>query len=82
MSCAPYATVVGSRMYEMVFNIPYITHGVGLLARFMSKLGNEHSTIVKQVFKYFCGTSVYGLCYEGRPILDRALNICGFVYAD
>ena len=28
------------------------------------------------------GTSDYGLCYQGRPGLDRVLDICGFVDED
>ena len=37
---------------------------------------------MKQVFRYLCGTSDYGLCYQGRPGLDRVLDIHGFVDAD
>eukprot|EP00253_Pinus_taeda_P014688 PITA_14688 len=49
---------------------------------FMSKLGKEHWIAVKRVFRYLCGTSDYGLCYQGRLGLDRVLDICGFVDAD
>eukprot|EP00253_Pinus_taeda_P036187 PITA_36187 len=82
MSCVPYASVVGSLMYEMVYIRPNITHAVGVLGRFMSKPGKEHSTIVKWVFRYLRGTSDYGLCYQGRLGLDRMLDIHGFVDAD
>eukprot|EP00253_Pinus_taeda_P012870 PITA_12870 len=37
---------------------------------------------VKWVLRYSCGTSDYGLCYQGRPRLDRVLDIRGFVDAD
>ena len=37
---------------------------------------------MKQVFRYFYGTSDYGLHYQGRPGLDSVLDICGFVDAD
>ena len=37
---------------------------------------------MKQVFKYLCGTSDYGLCYQGKLGLDRVLDIHGFVDAD
>ena len=37
--------------------------------------------MVKWVFRYFHGTSDYGLCYQGRPRLDRVLDIHGFVDA-
>jgi hypothetical protein len=30
---------------------------------------------------YLCGTTSYGLCYQGRPGLDRVLDIHGFVDA-
>ena len=31
---------------------------------------------------YLSGTSDYGLCYQGRPGLDKFLDIHGFVNAD
>ena len=66
MSRVPYESEVGSLMYEMVYTRPKISHAVGLFIRFMSKPGKEHWTIVKRVFRYLCGTSDYGLCYQGR----------------
>eukprot|EP00253_Pinus_taeda_P018545 PITA_18545 len=82
MSHVPYASAVGSLMYAMVCTRPNIAHVVGVLSRFMSKLRKEHGTTVKRVFRYLCGTSDYGLCYQGRPGLDRVLDICGFVDVD
>eukprot|EP00253_Pinus_taeda_P025453 PITA_25453 len=82
MSHVPYASVVGSLMYAMVNTRLDITHAVGVLSRFISKLGKEHWMAVKQVFRYLCVTSNYGLCYQGRPRLDRVLDIHGFVDAD
>eukprot|EP00253_Pinus_taeda_P036579 PITA_36579 len=66
MSRVPYASVVNSLMYVMVCTRPDIAHPVGVLSRFMSKLGKEHWTTVKRVFRHF-GTSDYGFCYQGRP---------------
>jgi len=37
---------------------------------------------VKRVFRYLRGTTDYGLCYQGRPGLDRVLDNYGFVDAD
>ena len=37
---------------------------------------------MKRVFRYLCGTSDYGLCYQGRPGLERVLDIHGFVDAE
>eukprot|EP00253_Pinus_taeda_P020148 PITA_20148 len=51
MSRVPYASAVGSLMYAMVCTRPDIAHAVGVLSRFMSKLGKEHWTTVKQVFQ-------------------------------
>eukprot|EP00253_Pinus_taeda_P027670 PITA_27670 len=82
MSRCPYASVVSSLMYVMVCTRPDITHAVGVLSRFVSKPMKEHWTIVKRDFKYLRGTSDYGLCYHGRPGLDRVLDIRGFVDAD
>jgi len=81
LSRVPYASAVGTLMYAMVCTRPDIAHAVGVLSWFMSKLGKEYWTIVKWVFRYLCGTSGYGLCYQGRLGLDRALNIRGFVDA-
>eukprot|EP00253_Pinus_taeda_P014751 PITA_14751 len=82
MSCVPYVSAVGSLIYVMVCTRPDIANAVGVLSRFMSKLGKEHWTTMKQVFMYLCGTSDYGLRYQGRPGLDRVLDIHGFVDAD
>jgi hypothetical protein len=82
MSHVPYATAVGSLMYAMVCTRPDIAHAVGFLSKYMSKPGKEHWTTVKRVFRYLRGTTSYGLCYEGRPGLDRVVDIHGFVDAD
>eukprot|EP00253_Pinus_taeda_P026001 PITA_26001 len=82
MSHVPYASVVGSLMYAMVCIILDIAHAVGVFNKFMSKPGKEHSTAMKQVFRYLHGNSDYGLCYQGREILDRVLDIHGFVDVD
>jgi len=39
MSHVPYASVVDSLMYTMVCTRPDIAHAVGVLSRYMSKLG-------------------------------------------
>eukprot|EP00253_Pinus_taeda_P034862 PITA_34862 len=82
MSRVPYASAIVSLMYEMICTRPNIAHVVGVLSKFMSKPGKEHWTTMKRIFKYLCGTSDYGLCYQGRPRLDRVLDICGFFDAD
>jgi hypothetical protein len=81
MSLVMYASVVGNLMYEMAYARLDIAHAVGFLSRYMSKPRMEHWRTIKKVFEYLCGTTSYGLCYQGRPILDRLLDIHGFVDA-
>ena len=78
MSRVSYASVLGSLMHAMVCARPNIANALGVLSRFMSKPGKEHWTTVKQVFRYLCGSSDYGMCYQGRLGLD----IRGFVDED
>jgi hypothetical protein len=78
----PYASAVGSLMYAMVCTRPSIAHAVEFLSRYMSKPGKEHWTSVNSVFRHLCGTTSYGLCYQGRPGLDRVLDTHGFVDVD
>jgi hypothetical protein len=82
MSRVPYTSAVGGLMYAMVYTRPDTTHAVGVLSGYMSKPVKEHWTTVKRVFGYFCGTSSYGLCYQGRPGLDRVVDIHDFVDAE
>eukprot|EP00253_Pinus_taeda_P030372 PITA_30372 len=79
VSHVPYASAVGSLMYVMVCTRPDTVHAVGVLSKFMSKPVKEHWKGVKWVFRYLCGTSDYGLHYQGRPGLDEVLDIHGFV---
>ena len=48
----------------------------------MSKIEKEHWKTIKRVFRYLCGTTNYAICYQGRPGLDRVINVHGFVDAD
>jgi hypothetical protein len=82
MSHVMYASALASLMYAMVCTRSYIAHAVGVLSRYMSKPRKEHWTTIKRVFMYLHGTTSYGLCYQGRPGLDRVVDIHGFVDAD
>jgi hypothetical protein len=63
MSHLPYATADGNLMYAMVCTITNIAHAVGVLIRYMSKIGKEHWATIKRFFRYLHGTTNYGLCY-------------------
>ena len=82
MSRVPYASAVGSLMYAMVCTRPDISHAVEVLSRYMSKLGKDHWTVVKRVFRYLRGSTDYAICYQGRPGPDRVINVHGFVDAN
>ena len=82
MSCVPYASVVGSLMYALVCTRPDIAHAMEVLSRYMSKLGKEHWTIVKRVFRYLCGTVDHVICYQGRDGPYRVLDVHGFIDTD
>ena len=43
----PYASLVGSLMYAMVYTRPDIAQAVGVLSRFMANLGRVHWDAVK-----------------------------------
>jgi phosphoribosyl-AMP cyclohydrolase len=82
MSRVPYVSAIGGLMYEMVCNRLKISHAVGVLSRYMSKPGKEHWATVKKVFRYLHGTASYGLFYQGKPGLNRVVDIHGFVDVD
>jgi hypothetical protein len=57
----PYASVVGSLVYAMVYTRPSISHAMGVLSRYMSTSWKDHWETIKRVFKYLCDTTTYGL---------------------
>ena len=57
MSKVPYASVVGSLMYAMVYIRPDIAHAVGVVRRYMKNIGKEHWMEVKWILRYFIGTT-------------------------
>jgi hypothetical protein len=67
----PYACVIGSLMYTMVFPRPDICHVVGMLSIYMSTPRKEHRTTVKRVFRYLSGTKTYAISYQRKPKVDR-----------
>ena len=82
MSRVPYVSVVGSLKYAMECTRLDIAHAMGVLSRYMSKLGKEHWIVVKRVFRYLRGTIDHAMYYQGRVGPYRVLDVHGFVDAD
>ena len=55
MDKVPYSSVVGSMMYAMIGTRPDLAYAVGVISRFMSKLGRKHWEAVKWVLRYLRG---------------------------
>jgi len=65
MSKVPYALVVGSLIYAMVFTRLDIAHAVRVVRRYMSHPGIEHWNAVKWILGYLRGTSSKCLHFGG-----------------
>jgi hypothetical protein len=61
-----YVSAVGALMYLAIATRPDIAHAVGVLCRFMSKLGPAHWKAAKHLFCYLCGSVDYHLTYAVR----------------
>ena len=68
MSKVPYASVVESLMYAMVYTRPDIAHVVGVVSRYTKNLGKEHWMAVKWIIRYLRGTTNQALCFGGSNI--------------
>ena len=56
-------------MYAMLYIIPDICFAIGIVSRFQSKLGPDHRTVVKHIFKYFKTTRDNMLVYSGGDLI-------------
>lgn len=63
MESIPYALVVGSLMYAQTCTRPDISFAVGMLGRYQSNPGMDHSKAAKKVLRYLQGTKDYMLTY-------------------
>ena len=76
MSHVPYASIVGSLMYAMVYTRPNLTQVIGVVSRYMGNLRKEHWQAMKCIFRYLKGTTNIRLVYHGD-------TSCAFVgYSD
>jgi hypothetical protein len=66
----PYVSAVGTLMYLAIATRPDIAHAIGVLCRFMSKLGPAHWKAAKHLFRYLRGSVDYRLTYTPDPSLS------------
>ncbi|XP_057958470.1 secreted RxLR effector protein 161-like [Malania oleifera] len=64
MENIPYASVVGSLMYDQTCTRLDISFGVGMLKRYQNNPGMEHWKAIKKVLRYLKGTRHYMLTYR------------------
>ena len=76
----PYASEVGSIMYDMVSSRPDLSYAISVISRFMENLGQVHWQALKWVLRYLNETLKGGLKHKraqpGRDALE------GYVGAD
>ena len=69
MKAVPYASVVGSLMYAMLYTRPDICFAVGIVIKYQLNLGWEHWTTVKNIIKYLKRTRDYKLVYQANSLV-------------
>ena len=56
MAKIPYASTMGSLMYEVVATRPNIAFAVGVISRYMANLGKKQWEAVQSIMRYLNGT--------------------------
>ena len=71
----PYASTIGSLMYEMILNRPNFEYVVKMVNRFMTNPCKENWVAGKWIFRYLRDTSSICLVYDlGNPVLEGFTN--------
>src|SRR3954466_15382926 len=65
MSKTPYASAIGSMMYDMLCTRPDIAYAISLTRRYQSDPGVDHWIAVKNILKYLRRTKDMVLSYGG-----------------
>ena len=73
MSKFPYARVLGSLMFIMIYSRPDLSHAIGILSRFMSNPDPEHWEALKRVLGYLNATRGFRITY--RKSSDKGITI-------
>ena len=77
MSKVSYVLAIGSLMYAILCTRPDIAYTVGVMSRFMSRLGKQRWEAVKWILRYLKGSLNTCLCFTGAN-----LKLQGYVDAD
>ncbi|GKE72700.1 hypothetical protein Tco_1534741, partial [Tanacetum coccineum] len=91
---APYASTVGSIMYDMVCTRTDIAQGVSIVSRYMDCPEKAHWEAVRWILRYLRGTTDFSLVYDSGVNtyvngyvdsgyacdLDRIRSLTGYVF--
>ena len=77
MSRIPYASIVGSLMYAMLYTRPDIYYAMGVVSRYQSDPEEEHWIVVKHILKYLRRMRDYMLVYS-----SGSLKTVGYTNSD
>lgn len=93
MAKVPYASIIGSLMYVMVYRRPDIAYTMRVVSRFMSNPGKQHYEVVKWILRYLQGITEKCLCFRKGKLklqgyvdanffgeIDHMRNTTGYVF--
>ena len=66
MSKIPYASVIGSIMYDMLCTRSDVSYALSIMSRYQSDPGESHWIAVKNILKYLRKTKDAFLLYSGK----------------
>jgi Uma2 family endonuclease len=69
MRAIPYASAIGSIMYDMICMRPDISYALCAMSRYQSNYGDAHWIIVKNILKYLRRTKKVFLVFGGEEEL-------------
>ena len=75
MSKIPYASAIGSIMYDMLCTRPDVSYALSITSRYQSDPGESHWIAVKNIFKYLRRTKDIFLVFGG---LEDGLVVNGY----
>ena len=76
----PYANAIGSIMYAKIGTRCDLTYALGLISKFMSKLGMAHWTAVKWVLRYLKETQNLKVCFKKNEVFWTE-DFCDFDFS-